>query len=87
MYRETMSIDPAKIQTLAYAPVVGTDATSPEVQLMREAKKVELQTQIDTKFDAIVERFVVQQPISIPLLGTTVALSLFALAIYYSGKR
>ena len=82
-----MAIDPIKIQTLAYAPVVGSDATSPEAQLMREAKKVELQTQIDTKFDSVVERFVVQQPISVPLLGTTVALSLFALAIYYSGKR
>jgi hypothetical protein len=82
-----MSIDPSKVQMLAYAPIVGTDATSPEVQLMREAKKVEVQTQIDTKFDAVVERFVVQQPISIPLVGATVALSLFALAIYWSGKR
>lgn len=82
-----MSVDPAKIQSLVYAPVVSPDTTSAETQLMREARKVELQTQIDTKFDAVVERFVVQQPISIPLLGTSVALTLFALAIYYSGKR
>lgn len=82
-----MSVDPAKIQSLVYAPVVSADTTSAETQLMREARKVELQTQIDTKFDAVVERFVVQQPISIPLLGTSVALTLFALAIYYSGKR
>ena len=82
-----MSNDPSNVQTIAYVPVVGADTTSPETQLMREAKKVELQTQLDTKFDAVVERFVVQQPISVPLVGTTVALTLFAVAIWYSGRR
>ena len=82
-----MSIDSSKIQILAQVPVVSTDSTSPEMQLMREAKRVELQTQIDTKFDSVVERFVVQQPISIPLLNATVALTLFALAIYITGRR
>jgi hypothetical protein len=82
-----MSIDPSKVQMLAQVPVVSTDATSPETQLMRDAKKVELQTQIDTKFDSVVERFVVQQPISLPLVSTAVALSLFALAIFITGRR
>jgi hypothetical protein len=82
-----MSIDPSKVQMLAQVPVVSTDATSLEAQLMRDAKKVELQTQIDTKFDSVVERFVVQQPISLPLVSTAVALSLFALAIFITGRR
>ncbi len=82
-----MSIDPSKVQMLAQVPVVSTDATSPEMQLMRDAKRVELQTQIDTRFDSVVERFVVQQPISLPLVSTAVALSLFALAIFITGRR
>jgi hypothetical protein len=82
-----MSIDPSKVQMLAQVPVVSTDATSLEMQLMRDAKRVELQTQIDTRFDSVVERFVVQQPISLPLVSTAVALSLFALAIFITGRR
>jgi hypothetical protein len=82
-----MAVDPTKIQSISYVPIVATDATSPEALLMREAKKTELQTQIDTKYDSVVERFVVQQPISIPLVHTTVALGLFALAIYITGRR
>ncbi len=82
-----MSIDPSKIQSLTYAPVVSTDATSPEAQLMREAKKIEVQSQVDTKFDSVVERFVVQQPISLPLVHVAVALGLFAVAVYYTGRR
>jgi hypothetical protein len=82
-----MSIDPSKVQSLSYVPVVSPDSGSLEAQLMREAKKVEVQSQIDTKYDPIVERFVIQQPISLPLINVTLALGLFALTIYYTGRR
>ena len=74
------------VQAIIYSPVVSADSTSPESQLMREAKKTQAQADVDTKFDAQVERFYVRsEPISMPLVGTAVALGLFALSILYTG--
>jgi hypothetical protein len=70
-----------KIDSIIYPPVVSNDSQSPEAKLMREAKAIESQAAVDTKYDAIMERFEAnQQPISRPLVGFAVALSLFALA-------
>jgi hypothetical protein len=78
--------DAKKVEAIIYSPVVSTDSTSPEAQLMRDAKKTQAQADVDTKFDAQVERFRDRtETISIPLLGTAVAMSLFALSIVYTG--
>jgi hypothetical protein len=78
--------DASKVEAIIYSPVVSADSTSPEAQLMRDAKKTQAQADVDTKFDAEVERFFVRsEPISMPLVGTAVALSLFALSIIYTG--
>lgn len=70
-----------KIDKIVFPPIVSNDSESPEAKLMREAKALESQAEADTKYDAIMERFQgSQQPISQPLVGFAVALSLFALA-------
>jgi hypothetical protein len=70
-----------KIDSVVYAPVVSSDSNSAEAILMREAKTLEAQAATDTKYDAKVERFTVNQPISLPLVTFAVSLSFFAIAV------
>lgn len=72
-----------KIKMLIASPVVGSESTSEESQLARLAKQTEIQAAADSQYDLVVERFInQQQPISIPLMGTFVALGLFALSMF-----
>jgi hypothetical protein len=72
-----------KIDSIVYAPVVSSDSNSAEAILMREAKALEAQAAIDTKYDAKVERFSNPEPISLPLVTLAVSLSLFAVAALF----
>lgn len=63
-----------KVEKIVYSPIVSTDSISPEAKLMRAAKELEVQSDVDTKYDAIVERF--EQRSTKPLLGVAVALFL-----------
>jgi hypothetical protein len=77
-----------KVQAVVDAPIVSDDAKSPEQIMMRDAKQLQLQTDADTKYDAIVERFTARaEPISIPLLGLVVAFSLMGLSIIFTGLQ
>jgi hypothetical protein len=81
------TIDPSKVHGIVYSPVNSQDANSPEAILARDAKKIQAQAEVDTKYDPIVERYsnFYQEPIfpSVPLLGVSVALSLLALAVFF----
>ncbi len=80
--------DPSKVDSITYSPVVSSDSNSQEAQLMRDAKKTEAQAQVDTKYDGKVSPFMnYSEPISVPLLGVAVALSLLSLSIILTGKR
>lgn len=72
-----------KIDSIVYAPVISSNPNSTEAILMREAKALEAQAETDTKYDAKVERFSVNQPISLPLVTFAVSLSLFAVAALF----
>jgi hypothetical protein len=72
-----------KIDSIVYAPVVSSDSNSTEAILMREAKALESQAAVDTKYDAVVERFIVPEPISLPLVTFAVSLSFFAIAVFF----
>jgi hypothetical protein len=70
------------VEKIIYAPVVSADSSSPEAILMRDAKELEAQAAIDTKYDAVVERFEVENtPISKSLLGLTILLGIVALYV------
>jgi hypothetical protein len=84
------SIDPSKIYGIVNAPVTSQDATSPEAILAREARKIQVQAEVDTQYDPIVERYRnFEQPsnltLSIPLMGVAVALSLLGLSVLMRG--
>jgi hypothetical protein len=72
-----------KIESVVYAPVVSSDSNSVEAILMRQAKALESQAAADTKYDAVMERFMNPQPISLPLVTFAVSLSFFAIAIFF----
>jgi hypothetical protein len=72
-----------KVDSIVYAPVVSSDSNSEEAILMRQAKALEAQAAVDTKYDAIVERFINPQPISLPLVTFAVSLSFFAIAVLF----
>lgn len=81
------AIDPSKIQGIVFSPINSQDATTPESILAREAKKIQSQAEVDTRYDPIVERYsnFYQEPIlpSVPLLGVAVALGLLTLSILF----
>jgi hypothetical protein len=75
-----------KVQAVVNAPVVSEDPKSPEQIMMRDAKQLEIQTDTDTKYDAVVERFMAEYtptPISSPLLGVVVAVGLISLSLMF----
>ncbi len=91
MQSETMSSnqsDAEKVKMLVSSPVVGSDPTSEESMLARKAKEVESQANVDSSYDLVVERFTCQQqPISIPLTATFVALALFAASMFFKPRN
>jgi hypothetical protein len=73
------------ISSMAYAPVVNSDTTSPESILARDSKKIEAQASTDGHFDTVLERFSnTQTPI---LLSLTLVLSLFLLSSLVQKRR
>ena len=71
------------VEAIIMAPVVSSDSLSPEANLMRDAKRLEAQTAVDTKFDPVIEDFTVNKP----LLGLTVALGLLVVALFQTGRK
>jgi hypothetical protein len=71
------------IEAIIQAPVVSADSQSPEAQLMRNAKRLEAQAAVDTRFDPVLENFTVNKP----LLGLTVALSLMVVALVRTSMK
>jgi hypothetical protein len=79
--------DAEKVKMLISSPVVSSDSTSEESQLARLSKQIEVQASADSQYDLVVERFMnQQQPISIPLMGTFVALALFAASMFVKSR-
>jgi hypothetical protein len=75
------------ISMMAAAPVVSDDPTSPEAKLAREAKQIQVQTDVDSKFDTVIERFEGGPPSSQPLVAVGVVLLLFGAAALVTKKR
>ena len=76
-----------KVKMLVTSPVVGSDSTTEESQLARLAKQTEIQASADSQYDLVVERFMnQQQPISIPLTATFVAMALFGLSMFVKSR-
>ena len=73
------------IAGLAFSPVVSHDSNSPEAKMARDAKMLEVQSSMDSKFDTKLERFVGSQT-SI-LSGLTVALSLLLVSLIVQKRR
>ena len=73
------------IQSMAMAPVVSTDPTSPQSKMARDAKLLEVQSSTDSAFDTKLERFVGNQ--TTLLSGLTVALSLLLLSALFQKRR
>jgi hypothetical protein len=48
---------PMPVEKVVLSPVVSPDPNSKESELMRQVKLVEAQSQVDTKFDTVLERF------------------------------
>ena len=74
------------IDGITAAPVVSEDTTSPEQQLARTTKAIQLQTENDSKFDTKLERFC-GSPSPTPLLGVGVVLFLFGLSAWINRPR
>jgi hypothetical protein len=83
-----MSIGSEKVESIISAPVVNTDSLSPEANLARDAKRLQVQAEVDSKYDTVVERFYCEpEPINVPLVVSflTVCL-LFAGATFFHGR-
>lgn len=64
------------IAQLAVAPVVSSDANSPESIMARDARKLQVQASTDSSFDTVIERFCGDRS-TITLTSLAVVLSLF----------
>jgi len=73
------------IAALAAAPVVSSDATSPESVMARDAKKLQVQASTDGTFDTVIERFCGGPTLSLVSMATV--LSLFVLAHVFKKRR
>lgn len=65
------------IQELVVAPVVSSDATSPESIMARDAKKLQVQANTDSEFDTKLERFCGGSTQIMTLSSLVLILSLF----------
>ena len=87
---EMSSISAEKVETIISAPVVNTDSLSPEANLARSAKRLQVQAEIDSKFDTVIERFYCgPEPINTPLLVSflTVGLLFAGATLFRGGAR
>lgn len=76
------------IDSVVDAPVVSVDSKSSEALLARKARALEAQAQVDTIYDTKIERFYSEPaPLSIPLVGVSVALGLWALCVLLLPSR
>jgi len=96
-----MSSEPKKgndVIKIVEAPIVSNDSNSQEAVLARSAKAIQVQSEVDSKYDTVLERFSdfmdVDTPIldsihieiskvSIPLLSVSVVLGLFGLSCIF----
>ena len=78
-----------KVETIISAPVVNTDSLSPEANLARNAKRLQVQAEVDSKFDTVLENFYCgSEPINTPLLISFLTVGLlFAGATLFRGSR
>jgi hypothetical protein len=72
-----------KVEMIVNAPVVSTDSTSPEAILARNAKRLQVQAEADSKFDTVLENFRDQSLDSSLLFSVAVLSILFAGAAYF----
>jgi hypothetical protein len=75
------------IVRLVKAPTVSDDNTSPEAKLATESTRIQSQADNDTKFDTVIERFNSREEISLPLIGTGLAIFLLGVSVWFSKKR
>ena len=75
------------IVRLVKAPTVSDDNTSPEAKLAIESKRVQSQSDHDSTFDTVIERFQSREEISLPLVGTGLAIVLLGVSVWFSKKR
>ena len=76
------------LTSMASAPIVSDDPNSKESKLASEAKRIQAQTDNDSNFDTVLERYTsYSEPVSVPLLGTGVALVLLAASVWITKKR
>ena len=68
------------IQDLIVAPVVSSDASSPESIMARDAKRLQVQANTDAEFDTKLERFCGGQTQLLTLSSLALVLTLFLTA-------
>ena len=84
------NISANNVETIISAPVVNTDSSSPEAILARDAKRLQVQAEVDSTFDTVVERFYCgPEPINTPLLVSflTVCLLFAGATLFRGGSR
>jgi hypothetical protein len=75
------------IQELVAAPVVSSDASSPEAIMARDAKKLQVQANTDSTFDTKLERFCGGSTQTLTLSSLVLVLSLFLAAQVVRRRR
>jgi hypothetical protein len=75
------------IVALVKAPTVSEDRASPESKLATESTRLQSQADQDSKFDTVIERFNSREEISLPLVGTGLAILLLGVSVWFSKKR
>lgn len=73
------------IAGFAFSPVVSHDSNSSEAKIARDAKMLEVQSNVDSRFDTKLERFVGSQ--TTILSGLTVALSLLLVSLLVQKRK
>jgi len=75
------------IVAIVQSPTVSADNTSPEAKLAVESKRIQSQADHDSNFDTVIERFQSRDEISLPLVGTGLAIVLLGVSVWFSKKR
>ncbi len=75
---------PVPVEKVVLSPVVSSDPNSKESDLMRQITLLNAQSQVDTKFDTILERF---QPSKMPLVTFAVAALAYIGVCLFVGRR
>ena len=75
------------IVAIVKAPTVSADNDSPEAKLAIESKRIQSQADQDSTFDTVIERFKSREEISLPLVGTGLAILLLGVSVWFSKKR